>query len=411
MNDLFTYLLKVSGGLVIITAPYYLVLRNDPNLVLKRYYLLLGLLASWLFPLVSFSRPDLLPGLTPVFYVDPLVALPRLTGARIPDDLPLQLNWLQVTLFIYLAGVLSMFIRNLVVLSRWNRAWKTAERSGGVAYTSNNHIFTLFNRIFIPGAFRGKSDLENVLLHEKAHLHQFHFVDLTMMELTLLLTWFNPFSWLISRMIKENHEHLADRKVLTSGVSPARYRAQLLNQVLGVPVFRLGNPFNHSITFKRFNMMKKPLKSNAGIVKFLVMVPLVLVTLAMTTGTSRNQEQVKGRVLFADTGDPAQGAAVVVAGTREGTVTGPDGTFQLDVEGNPELVISFIGYNTLRIKASEATRKDLRLEPGVFELDPGDMPEPKNTTAGGGPVDKPESGSSQDGEIFYVVEELPMFPG
>ena len=45
-----------------------------------------------------------------------------------------------------------------------------------------------------------------------------HFIDLMIVELTLLLTWFNPFSWLISRMIKENHEHLADRQVLSAGI-------------------------------------------------------------------------------------------------------------------------------------------------------------------------------------------------
>ncbi len=57
MNDLYIYLLKVSAGLAIISVPYYFLLRNDPNLNLKRFYLLLGLLASWIFPLIIFQGP------------------------------------------------------------------------------------------------------------------------------------------------------------------------------------------------------------------------------------------------------------------------------------------------------------------------------------------------------------------
>ena len=116
-----------------------------------------------------------------------------------------------------------------------------------------------------------------------------------LMELTLLLTWFNPFSWLISRMIKENHEHLADRQVLSAGINPARYRAQLMNHTLGVNVFRLGNQFNHSLTLKRFKMMKKPKKSPWGIIKIALLIPAVLVTLGLTTGMTPQQKTIKGQ--------------------------------------------------------------------------------------------------------------------
>ena len=119
------------------------------------------------------------------------------------------------------------------------------------------------------------------------------------MELTLLLTWFNPFSWLISRMIKENHEHLADRQVLSAGVNPARYRAQLLNHTLGVNVFRLGNQFNHSLTLKRFKMMKKPKNSRAGIIKMSMLVPALLIAMGLTTGmTPCRKKPSKERLLW-----------------------------------------------------------------------------------------------------------------
>jgi hypothetical protein len=226
-----------------------------------------------------------------------------------------------------------------------------------VAFTRNDQVFTIFNRIFVPGNLKDKEDLANILLHEKAHIKQFHFIDLIFMEITLLLTWFNPFSWLISRMIKENHEHLADRQVLSAGINPARYRAQLLNHTMGVNVFRLGNQFNHSLTIKRFNMMKKPKKSPLGLIKIAALVPAIMLTLGLTLGMTPQPKSVKGKVILADSGDPATGAAIVIKNGTEGTVVDTEGEFIFNVDGDPELVISFVGYATQTIKASKIGKK------------------------------------------------------
>jgi carbon monoxide dehydrogenase subunit G len=189
------------------------------------------------------------------------------------------------------------------------------------------------------------------------------------MELTLLLTWFNPFSWLISRMIKENHEHLADRQVLSTGINPARYRAQLLNHTLGVNVFRLGNQFNHSLTLKRFNMMKKPEKSLAGIIKIALLIPAVLITLGLTTGMTPQEKTIEGKIVVAETGEPTPGASIVIQGTTTGTVSDLNGEFKLIVEGNPEILVSFVGYASIRVKASEVGKKPLQLKPETYTMD------------------------------------------
>ena len=68
MNDQLLYLVKVSAGLGIIVLPYLLLLREDPNLHLKRLYLLAGVVAAWIFPLITFRRPDLLEGFTPTIF-------------------------------------------------------------------------------------------------------------------------------------------------------------------------------------------------------------------------------------------------------------------------------------------------------------------------------------------------------
>jgi TonB family protein len=276
-----------------------------------------------------------------------------------------------------------MLLKNLFLLSKWNLTWRRTRNEEGVAFINNNQVFTLFKRIFVPDALKDESDLENVILHERAHIRQLHFIDLMLMEFTLLLTWFNPFSWLISRMIKENHEHLADREVLSTGINPARYRAQLMNHTLGVNVFRLGTQFNHSLTLKRFKMMKKPKKSPSGMLKIALLIPAVLVTLGLTTGMTPQQKTLEGKVVFADTGEPATGASVVVRHGTLGCVVDTDGSFRLNVDGNPELVISFVGYESLVVKASEVGKKPLKMKVKTYEMDLESVPlEVKKNTSG-----------------------------
>ena len=370
MSDLFIYLLKVSAGMGIIILPYYFLFRNDPNLLIKRMYLLLGLVSAWIVPLIVFRRPELFVNLTPVVFIDPLAAeVPPLRVTESGSKTGLTINWIQVLLYTYITGLAFMFLKNLFIITKWNIRWKQHKDANGIAFTTSDQVFTLFSRIFIPRSLKDTQDLDNVLLHEKAHIQQFHFIDLMLMELTLLLTWFNAFSWLISRMIKENHEHLADRQVLSTGINPARYRAQLLNHTLGVNVFRLGNQFNHSLTLKRFNMMKKPEKSLAGIIKIALLIPAVLITLGLTTGMTPQGKAITGKIVIAETGEPAPGASIIIRGTTMGTVSDIDGTFMLNVEGNPEIVVSFVGYTSLVVKASEVGKQPLELKPEAYTLD------------------------------------------
>jgi len=421
MSDLFIYLLKVSAGLAIIFLPYYFLFRNDPNLVIKRAYLILGLLASWIFPLIVFRRPEVFVNLSPIVFIDPLsTEAPPITLTEVGSKTGLTINWIQVLIFAYMFGLSFMFLKNFFVIIKWNLTWKKTRDKNGIAFTGSDQVFTLFSRIFIPRSLKDNQDLDNVLLHEKAHIRQLHFIDLMLMELTLLLTWFNPFSWLISRMIKENHEHLADWQVLSTGINPARYRAQLLNHTLGVNVFRLGNQFNHSLTLKRFNMMKKPRKSPIGIVKIALLVPAVLITMGLTTGMSPQEKTIKGKVLIAETGEPAPGASVVIRNSNVGTVVDMDGTFALNVDGDPEIVISFVGYATLVVKASDIGKKPLELKAKTYEMDLETVP--LTVVQEGGddiilsPKEVKEISSQQksgedEGEVFLIVEDMPMFPG
>ena len=61
---------------------------------------------------------------------------------------------------------------------------------------------------------------------------------------------------------------------------------------------------------------------------------------------------VSGKVTSATDGEPITGASVVEKGTTRGTVTDIDGNFKLEVNSGATLVISYLGFKTLEVKAT-----------------------------------------------------------
>lgn len=68
--------------------------------------------------------------------------------------------------------------------------------------------------------------------------------------------------------------------------------------------------------------------------------------------TQTQQQAVKVTGTVTDGSEPIIGASVRVKGTSQGTVTDLDGRFVLDVQPGVELVISFIGYKDVTVKAA-----------------------------------------------------------
>lgn len=64
------------------------------------------------------------------------------------------------------------------------------------------------------------------------------------------------------------------------------------------------------------------------------------------------QSQVINGTVTDQTGEPVIGASVLEKGTNNGIITNIDGKFSLTVKRGATLVISFVGYKTLEVKAT-----------------------------------------------------------
>ncbi len=88
------------------------------------------------------------------------------------------------------------------------------------------------------------------------------------------------------------------------------------------------------------------------------------------SGFDLQQITVTGTVTDASTGTPMPGVNVIIKGTVQGALTGPDGKYSLAVpDPNAVLIFSFIGYNTLEQPVAGRTTINVALASATTELE------------------------------------------
>jgi TonB family protein len=217
------------------------------------------------------------------------------------------------------------------------------------------------------------------------HISQKHWIDLLLYEALCIVQWMNPMVWLYGRMIRQNHEYLADERALQRSANPAIYRATLLNQMFGGPVIQLANSFNYSLNKKRFNMMKQTISSPLRKLRLLSILPFIAgVLYAFATPEYKfvqdnhvnasairqiTEKIVKGRVI-SEEGTPLKSASVIVAGKTMGTITDANGNFELKLTDDSPLVISFVGYASEKVNPDFEKEMLVTLKTKVIGIDP-----------------------------------------
>ena len=79
---------------------------------------------------------------------------------------------------------------------------------------------------------------------------------------------------------------------------------------------------------------------------------LLLPVLLLSVVSAYAQSVLRGIVISATDQEPIIGASVVEKGSTNGTITGMDGRFQLSVQKNTKIVVSYIGYVTKEVTAT-----------------------------------------------------------
>jgi murein DD-endopeptidase MepM/ murein hydrolase activator NlpD len=111
------------------------------------------------------------------------------------------------------------------------------------------------------------------------HARQKHSFDVIILELLLVLQWFNPFIYRYRQAFKEVHEYLADRGVLIKNNDKLAYQKLILDQIEKNFNVNLASQFNYSLTKNRIKMMTRINSGKLAKFKILLVIPLVAILL------------------------------------------------------------------------------------------------------------------------------------
>ena len=75
---------------------------------------------------------------------------------------------------------------------------------------------------------------------------------------------------------------------------------------------------------------------------------LLVAVLSVFSAAAFAQTTVRGQLVDSETGEPLVGAAVMVEGTTQGSVTDIDGYFKQSVASNATLLFKYVGIKTRR---------------------------------------------------------------
>ena len=297
------YLLKLTISLSIVYLFYQLFLRRLTFYNWNRWYLLIYSLVCFVIPFINVftfivGRPALRE-LAIVYYIP---AITQIT----PDNTTASvgINWWLVTAVVFIIGILVMVAR---LGMQYYSLYKM--RSSAVLLYDNKvklyHIdapvmpFSFGRGIYVNQHQHSEHELKEIIRHEFIHVKQRHSLDIIWGELLCILNWYNPFAWLLRHDIRQNLEFLADQQVLQTGLDRKQYQYLLL-KVIGVNSFSIANNFNFSSLKKRIAMMNKAQSARVHLIRFLFLLPLLVVVLLAFRNTSQIHRQSL-RTLVTDT--------------------------------------------------------------------------------------------------------------
>lgn len=187
------------------------------------------------------------------------------------------INWNEFIPIIYLVGVailLTKLIKDLLFIKRLIKESKKIERDDDIiiaVHRQNISPFSWKNYIVISETdYKKESDI--VIAHEESHIKMKHSLDLVLVQLYSIITWYNPFIWLLKRELSITHEYEADSLVLDSGYNLHEYQERIVEEAIGFKINTLTNNFNICSTKKRLKMMKKKRTSKWTILKDLYLI-------------------------------------------------------------------------------------------------------------------------------------------
>lgn len=240
MGSLFSYSLAASLVVILMFPIIYRLVNHSTAFQFNRAAILAVVALAMLFPAIHLI--DFAP--TANIQIGKIASVAQLTSG----DTIVAVHGLDIIsiLIIYMSVVAALIIREAVSYFRLSRLISSAEQTDEGSYilsrVSDDKIapFSWGRFIVIP---KSNDVAQSIIIHEKAHIVRRHWIDIALLDLFCIFTWYNPFSWIIRNLTALNHEFEADEAVIASGVDTLEYQRLLVSKAIGHRTMPLVNNF------------------------------------------------------------------------------------------------------------------------------------------------------------------------
>ena len=285
MGVFFIYILKSSVCLVLFYLFFRLLLSKETFHRFNRMALLGVLFFSLLIPCIEVTTRHQVEVQQAVLSIEQLLLMAELEATPANVGAVQETSAIsggQIVLLVYLAGILFLACRNiysLICLFRLIHSGKHEKLEKGVTLVVHNQEIAPFS--WMKYIVISRKDLEEngreILIHEMAHIHHRHSVDLLVADICIFFQWFNPGAWLLKQELQNVHEYEADETVINEGVNAKEYQLLLIKKAVGTRLYSMANSFNHSKLKKRITMMLKEKSNPWARLKYLYVLPLAAI--------------------------------------------------------------------------------------------------------------------------------------
>ena len=458
MGTLLIYILKSAVCLAVFYLFYKLLMSRETFHRFNRFSLLGLMIICSIIPFVKISMDTPVETAQVEISIDESLMTPVITDADIVTTANDTSTMEHITIFaaiIYIIGILFFAVKEILQFRKVLNITRKGKEEDINLYvkdsTGNIKLivtdekvspFSWMNRIVIS-----RTDLEEngreILCHEMAHISNHHSIDLILADICILLQWFNPASWLIKSELQNVHEFEADETVIRNGIDAKKYQLLLIKKAVGSRLYSIANSFNHSKLKKRITMMMKKKSSPWARAKYLYVLPLAAVAVAAfahpeiskltdeissvkvndfsaitenhevenVNSVSEKSVIVEGTIIDDATGQPIIGASIIIQNTNNGTITDLDGKFKIETNPKSVLVFSYIGKETYSVTVTEENIKSMKKSPIRLKDDVQGTDEIVVVGYGTQKEIPQTSTSPKDENTFFIVEQMPEYPG
>jgi len=274
------YFLQVVVCSGLMMGYYWLVLRNKRFHQYNRFYLLGVLGAAWLIPLIKIQWNKPMASESTAMNLLNIVADNNAALEANIAQSGYQFSWESAAIGLYF--LVAVFILGTLLFGLF-KVYRLLQqypcKSVGEVFLILTHVkgapFSFFQYIFWHESIDLKTDAgKQMLEHELTHVKEKHSLDKILIQLVLVVGWFNPFFWLLKKEMELIHEFIADKKAVQTG-DTASLAQMLLTAAYPQQYYAFTNPFFFSPIKRRLKMITNNQNPRFSYLRRLIVLPLL----------------------------------------------------------------------------------------------------------------------------------------